>query len=108
MQNGMVELVSDNKKMILRETLFWDVNLSELNTHNSKSLIMERVLTRGNLEEFKQLIHFYTITELSQTVLKMGNLDDRTLNFIAEYLNLPKQEFLCYRKKLSNPVHCSF
>jgi hypothetical protein len=104
----MVELVNDNKKMILRETLFWDVNPAELSTHTSKSLIMERVLTRGNLEEFRQLIHFYTITELSQTVLKIGNLDNRTLNFISEFLNLPKQDFLCYRKKLSNPAHCSF
>jgi hypothetical protein len=104
----MVELTGDNKKMILRETLFWDVNPAELNTQTSKSLIMERVLTRGNLEEFKQLIHFYTIAELSQTVLKMGNLDNRTLNFISEYLKLPKKDFLCYRKKLSNPLHCSF
>jgi hypothetical protein len=108
MKNDMIELVSDNKKMILRETLFWDINPAKLNTDNSKSLIMERVLTRGNLEEFKQLIHFYTITELSQTVIKMANLDNRTLNFIAEYLNLPKRDFLCYRKKLSNPLHCSF
>ncbi|HEY5471189.1 MAG TPA: hypothetical protein VIK07_11755 [Bacteroidales bacterium] len=104
----MVELVGDNKKMILRETLFWDINPAKLNTHSSKSLIMERVLTRGNLEEFKQLIRFYTKKELSQTVPKIGNLDDQTLNFIAEYLNLPKQDFLCYRKKLSNPLHCSF
>jgi hypothetical protein len=104
----MVELGNDNKKMILRETLFWDVNTAKLNTDTSKLLIMERILTRGNLEEFKQLVRFYTIQELSQTVLKMGNLDNRTLNFIAEYLKLPKQDFLCYRKKLSNPLHCSF
>ena len=104
----MVELVSDNKMMILRETLFWDVNQAELNTHTSKLLIMERVLTRGNLDEFKQLIRFYSIQELTQTVLKIGYMDGRTLNFIAEYLNLSKEDFLCYKKKQSNPEHCSF
>ena len=104
----MIELVSDNKKMFLRETLFWDVNQAELNTHTSKSLIIERVLTRGNMNEFKQLIRFYSIQELTHTVLKIGYMDSRTLNFIAEYLNLSKEDFLCYKKKLSNPEHCSF
>ena len=104
----MVKLVSDNKKMILRETLFWDVNPSELNKHASKSLIMERVLTRGNMKEFKQMIRFYTIQELRQAVIKMGNMDNRTLNFIAGYLNIPKKNFLCYKKRLSNPLHCNF
>lgn len=104
----MFELVRDKKKMILRKTLFWDVNQAELNSHISKSLIIERVLTRGNLDEFKQLIHFYSIEELTQTVQKIGSLDGRTLNFIAEYLNLSKRDFLCYKKKLSNPEPCSF
>ncbi len=107
-QNEMVELVSDNKKMILRETLFWDVNQTGINAHTSKSLIIERVLTRGNMDEFKQLIRFYSVQELTQNALKIGYMDGRTLNFIAEYLNLSKEDFLCYKKKLSNPGHCSF
>jgi hypothetical protein len=94
--------------MTLRETLFWDVNHAELNAQSSKTLIIERVLTRGNLNEFKQLIRFYNIQEFTQTVLKIGYMDGRTLNFISDYLNIPKQDFLCYRKKLSNPEHCSF
>ncbi len=104
----MIELVRDNKKMILRETLFWDVKHGSINALSSKTLIIERVLTRGNLDEFKQLIRFYSTQELTQAVLTIGYLDDRTLNFIGKYLNLSKQDFLCYRKKLSNPVHCSF
>jgi hypothetical protein len=103
----MVEIVSDNKRMILRKTLLWDVNQEGINAHTSRSLIIERVLTRGNMDEFKQLIRFYSVQELTQTVLKIGYMDGRTLNFIAEYLNLSKEDFLCYRKKLSNPEHCS-
>jgi hypothetical protein len=104
----MIELVRDNKKMILRETLFWDVKHRSIDALSSKTLIIERVLTRGNLDEFKQLIRFYSTQELINSVLKTGYLDDKTLNFIGKYLNLPKQDFLCYKKKQSNPVHCSF
>jgi hypothetical protein len=101
----MIELENSNKKLNLRDTLFWDVDPSRLNAHSSKMLIVERVLTRGNIEEFRQLIRFYPLHELSRTVVKIGYMDGRTLNFISDYLNIPKQDFLCYRKKQSNLTH---
>jgi hypothetical protein len=101
----MIELKKGNKKINLRDTLFWDVSPATLDPVTSKMLIMERVLTRGNMAEFKQLIRFYPSQELCQTVIKIGYLDERTLNFISDYLNIPKQDFLCYKKKLLNPMH---
>lgn len=104
----MIELINNNKKIELRTTLFWDIDPKRLNAKSSNTLIVERVLTRGNMLEFKQLINFYTIAELSQIVLKIGYLDARTLNFISGFLDIPKENFLCYRKRLSNPAHCNF
>lgn len=101
----MIELKNGNKNIQLRNTLFWDVDVAALDASISKTLIVERVLTRGNMAEFKQLIRFYPSQELCQTVIKIGYLDDRTLNFISDYLNIPKQDFLCYKKKLLNPMH---
>ncbi|MCX6327280.1 MAG: hypothetical protein NT144_11625 [Bacteroidia bacterium] len=101
----MVELKNGNRNLQLRNTLFWDVDPVKLDARTSKTLIVERVLTRGNMEEFKQLIRFYPLLELSQTVVKIGYLDKRTLNFISGYLNIPKQDFLCYKKKLSNHMY---
>ena len=95
----MIELVNGNKNIHLRNTLFWDVNPDKLNAHSSIMLIVERVLSRGNMSEFKQLIRFYSLKDLSQTVIKIGYMDARTLNFISTYLNIPKQDFLCYKKK---------
>lgn len=91
--------------MNLRDTLFWDVNPATLDPATSKMLIMERVLTRGNIAEFKQLIGFYPLHEISRTVVKIGYMDKRTLNFISDYLNIPKSDFLCYKKKQSNLTH---
>ena len=104
----MIELKNNNKKLKLRKILFWDVNPKQLNAQTSKILIVERILTRGNMLEFKQLLTFYSNRELSQIVLKIGRLDAMTLNFISGYLNIPKENFLCYKKKLSNPAHCNF
>ncbi len=104
----MIELKNNNKKLKLRKTLFWDINPEQLNAQTSEILIVERILTRGNMFEFKQLLKFYSTRELSQIVLKIGYLDAKTLNFISGYLNIPKENFLCYKKKLSNPAHCNF
>lgn len=104
----MIELKNNNKILNLRKTLFWDIDPQQLNAQTSKILIVERILTRGNMFEFKQLLKFYSRSELSQIVLKIGRLDAMTLNFISGYLNIPKENFLCYKKKLSNPAHCNF
>jgi hypothetical protein len=104
----MIELNHNNNKIELRSTLFWDIDSERLNAISSISLIVERVLTRGNMSEFKQLVGFYSNEELCKSVLKIGYLDARTLNFISGYLDIPKEEFLCYKKKQSNPIHCDY
>lgn len=96
------------KRIELRPTLFWDIDPKQLDANNSMRLIVERVLTRGNLSEFKQLIGFYSNEELRNCVVKIGQLDARTLNFITGYMNIPKEDFLCYKKKQSNPAHCNY
>ncbi len=101
----MLELKNNTKTLVLRNTLFWDVDLKGIDPQQSKSLIVERVLTRGSMLEFRQLIRFYSLDELSQIVIKIGYLDGRTLNFISGFLNIPKSDFLCYRKQQSNPTH---
>ena len=101
----MIELRHKDKTLQLRNTLFWDIDPGALDSFRSRLLIIERVLTRGNMEEFKQMKEFYSLDELRQTVVKIGYLDPRTLNFISTYLDIPKEDFLCYRKKLSTPLH---
>jgi hypothetical protein len=101
----MVEINYNNKNIQLRDTLFWDVEKEGIDAQRSKALIIERVLTRGNMIEFKQLIRFYTQDEISQVVVKIAHLDPRSLNFISGFLNIPRKDFLCYKKRASSPKH---
>jgi len=101
----MIEIIKNNRSLKLRESLFWDVNISDIDAEKFKHLIIERVISRGNLQEFKQLVKFYSIDELKRVVVKIGYLDGRTLNFISTYLDIPKKEFLCYRKRQSAPAY---
>jgi len=97
----MITINYRNKTLILRDSLFWDINKRNIDSENSMVLIIERVLSRGNMDEFRQLIKFYTKEELADSVVKIVYLDSRTLNFISTYLNIPKKNFKCYTKRQS-------
>lgn len=101
----MIKLKINDRELCLRSTLFWDVDPEKLDAETSKLLITERVLTRGTLEEFRQLIRFYPEKEIKQIVVRIGYLDSKSLHFISEYYNIPKEDFLCYKKQQLNPVH---
>jgi len=102
---NVIKIKNNTKTLHLRTTLFRNVNPAKMDAEKSKLLITERDLTRGTLEEFRQLIRFYPEEELRQTVVKIRYMDKRTLHFIPEYYNITKEKFLCYRKQQSNPVH---
>ncbi len=101
----MIELKNRGRHLRMRNVLFWDVDPGKLDPYDSRILIIERIITRGNLQEFRELINFYTSGELADAVVKIGYLDNRTLNFVSTYLNIPKKEFKCYTKKQSVQKH---
>ena len=92
-------LLQSNKSLKLRDSLFWDIPPGQLDASASRKIIVERVFMRGNLDEFIQLIHFYSFTELSETVVKIGSLDPKTLHFAIQFFNLAETDFKCYKKK---------
>ncbi len=96
----MINLERNGKHIHLREVLFWDVDQDSLDPARSEILIIERVITRGNLQEFKELVSFYSGRELADAVVRIGYLDNRTLNFVSKYFNIPKKEFKCYQKNI--------
>jgi hypothetical protein len=50
-----IEIGGKEKKIRLRRSLFWDVPASALDLDKNRRLILERVFTRGNIEEFQSV-----------------------------------------------------
>lgn len=89
----------------INQSYFWDVDLNTLDEVKSKRLIIERVVTLGNLNELKLLVDFYGKKEIINTLRKLNYLDPKTLNFIARIFNIPKSSFKCFtRKQLTNQL----
>ncbi len=88
-------------KLPLRDTLFWDVDPVLFDEQKNRRLIIERVFNLGNLEELKVIFRFYGREVIAKEIVRAGNLDPKTLKFASDILNIPKEEFRCYRKQQS-------
>ena len=86
------------EKTIFSKTLFWDTNVLQMDFQKSKFYIIERVVTRGNHRDWKTMLSIYTLAEIKDAVIKIRDLDARTLHFCSFYFNIPKEAFECYMK----------
>ena len=95
-------------KNSLSKTLFWDVNIKDIDAEIHSLFIVERVLTRGTLDDFRALKDHYGVDKLKSIIVEIKNLDERTLSFCSVYFSIPKSEFRCYNFKQSNQTHWNY
>ncbi|ELR68530.1 hypothetical protein C900_00271 [Fulvivirga imtechensis AK7] len=79
-----------------QKKLFWDIDVTTLDTEKHAGFIMERVLHRGDLDDWNQLKKMYGWARLKEEAIKLRNLDLKTLIFLSTILNIPKDQFRCY------------
>jgi hypothetical protein len=91
----------------VRKEILWDLDPMKLDPKKNKALIIERVLSYGNLEELKFLITYYGLKIIRQTVKNIGYFDPKTVEFITTYLSVNKEEMKCCIKKQSAIQHWS-
>lgn len=83
----------------IRKELFWDINFSTLDVEKHKNLIVERVLSFGNLDEFKYLLSLYSYQTIKQIITKLGYLDPKTIAFVSDFFKIDKMKMRCYIQK---------
>lgn len=89
----------------VRKELFWETEFRKLDPEIHKRLIIERILTLGNIEEFVFLLNTYNNQTLVETIRHLGYLDPKTLSFVVSFFNLNKNDLRCYIKKQSAAPH---
>lgn len=92
----------------LSKRFFWDIDLQRFDEQKNKRIIIERVATNGDINEFKKIIEYYGLDVVRKELVNAGNLDKKTLNWLSHIFSLDKKEFKCYSKILSNQKHWSF
>ncbi len=85
------------EKLKIRKELFWDVDPDRFNEVANRNLIIRRVFSYGTVDELSRLVSFYGLETIREEIRKAGSLDKKTLEFASTFLNIPKQQFKCYK-----------
>ena len=92
----------------LSKYLFWDCNIDTLNPNNDINLVLERVFTQGTENDEKEIFGYYNINNIKESVTSIKYFDKKTLNYLSVLLNVPREEFKCYKKsQLETPFGIS-
>ena len=73
----------------INKSLFWDVNIDNLDWEKNRQLIIERTLQRGLTKEVETIFSIYTLSEIKEALLKSKTLDKKTANYFCIKLNIP-------------------
>jgi len=78
-----------------KASLFWDVDINSLNFDTHARFIIERVVSRGDLDDWKTLLKLYSREKITREALSIRSLDPKSLNFLSLYFNVEKKAFRC-------------
>jgi hypothetical protein len=92
----------------LLKNLFWDIDMDKLVNILNKQLIIERVISMGDMQDIKILLHFYGLETIRQEIIKAAYLDNKTLTWVSDFLDIPKTKFKCFQKKQSDHAHWNY
>jgi hypothetical protein len=70
-------------------SLFWDVDTDTLDPQTHRKFIIERILARGDLDDFAWARGFYGSEALKKTLMESRSLDPKSLSFWCLYFSLP-------------------
>jgi hypothetical protein len=71
------------------QNLMWDCALENIDLQKHKRYIIERVMTRGKLEDFYLILKIYNKEEIVAALQRSKELDKKTANFCEHYFELP-------------------
>ena len=75
-------------KTLEKTSLFWDVEPAMLDKDKHSRFIIERVLSRGDLDDLAWAKASYGISALEQAFISAKSLDKRSVTFFAHYFNI--------------------
>ena len=83
--------MKNKKPNIINSALLWEYDLETFNYEKSYKIVIERVLERGNLEEWREMVQLYTKEQILETIEWSAQLDKRDKDFSRFFLT---SEFL--------------
>ena len=71
----------------IRKHLLWEYDLSTFDYLRSKKVVIERVIERGNLKEWKEMLLFYGRATVLEVARASKQLDRKEKNFTEVFVD---------------------
>ena len=99
-----MEATTDNQsRPNFKARLFWDTKFDEIDWQKSARAVIERVLSRGNNEEYDELVRFYGRERIIHVLtIERCNIPNISMDLVTAYFGLKKEELSCYRWRLEH------
>lgn len=78
--------MKNNKPQIINPALLWEFDLDTFNYDKSYKIVIERVLQLGNLEEWRNMVNYYSKEQILETIEWSAQLDKRDKDFSKFFL----------------------
>lgn len=79
--------MNKNRPHIINQALLWEYDLDTFNYEKSYKIVIERVLERGNLEEWKEMVKLFSKEQILETIEWSAQLDKRDKEFSKFFLS---------------------
>ena len=79
-------MIANKKQLIIRPHLLWEYDLKAIDYSKLSVVVIERVIERGNLSEWKGIVDFYGAAEIEAVAERSTRLDAKHKNFTRIFL----------------------
>lgn len=70
----------------IRKHLLWEYNWKEVDFSKLATVVVERVIERGDFQDWREIIRFYGKHKIQAIALKSTRLDNRNKQFTSIFL----------------------
>ena len=78
--------MKQNNPHIINPALLWEYDLETFNYKKSYKIVIERILQLGNLEEWRNMVKYYSTEQILETIEWSAQLDKRDKEFSKFFL----------------------
>jgi len=94
---------NQNLSLDIDQKLFWDVEYGPNTKVTNPEFVIERVLQRGEVGDFKAILNYYSKAELVAVIKKSRRIPRRVAIFLAIFYKISPQN-LCSITQSPNPL----
>ena len=83
--------------MNLSKVIFWDTDYESIDWDAKARFVIARVMMYGTIDDWNAIKLYYGYEKIKQEMLQERYLDKKTLSFLSVVLDVPKENFRCYK-----------